>query len=380
MKPALRRAWLRVHLYLGLAAGGLFAVLGLSGSALVFYLELDTLLNPQIAVVQPAVAPSPDAVLQRLQALHPERDGPWRIEMPLAPDRPLMVRYYNPPETAGRGFAPLMLTLDPVTLAETSHRFWGDYAMTWLYDLHYTLLAGPTGRSVVGWSGVLLLVSLLTGLALWWPGPKRLKAALKPVLRKGPVRLTYDLHVLGGIYGLVVLLALAFTGMVLALPEIARPLVAAASPLEPGFRAPAGLVGEGEPPLSLDAALEIARQVFPDAELRWVETSGVQGRPISLRFYRAGEPGRRFARNQVWIDPGTGAILAVRDTRQDSAGDRFMDWMHPLHNGEAFGLAGRALAVVGGLLPAVLLVTGWLRWRHKRAARQLTAVRRAAAA
>ena len=129
MKPALRRAWLRVHLYLGLALGGLFAVLGLSGSALVFYLELDTLLNPQIAVVQPAVAPSPDAVLQRLQALHPEHDGPWRIEMPLAPDRPLMVRYYNPPETAGRGFAPLMLTLDPVTLAETSHRFWGDYAM-----------------------------------------------------------------------------------------------------------------------------------------------------------------------------------------------------------------------------------------------------------
>lgn len=155
MKPALRRAWLRVHLYLGLALGGLFALLGLSGSALVFYLELDELLNPQTAVVQPVAAPSPDAVFQRLQALHPERDGPWRIEMPLAPDRPLMARYYDPPETAGRGFAPLMLTLDPQTLAETSHRFWGDYAMTWLYDLHYTLLAGPTGRSVVGWTGVL---------------------------------------------------------------------------------------------------------------------------------------------------------------------------------------------------------------------------------
>ena len=379
MKPALRRAWLRVHLYLGLAAGGLFAVLGLSGSALVFYLELDTLLNPQIAVVQPAVAPSPDAVLQRLQALHPERDGPWRIEMPLAPDRPLMVRYYDPPETVGRGFAPLMLTLDPVTLAETSHRFWGDYAMTWLYDLHYTLLAGPAGRSVVGWSGVLLLVSLFTGLALWWPGGKRLTAALKPVLRKGPVRLTYDLHVLGGIYGLVVVLALAFTGVVLALPEIARPLVAAASPLAPGFRGPAGLVGEGEPALSLDAALATARLQFPDGELRWVETPGRQGRPISLRFYRPGEPGRRFARNQVWVDPGTGAILAVRDTRQDPAGERFMDWMHPLHNGEAFGLAGRVLACVGGLLPVLLLVTGWLRWRHKRAARRLTAVRRAAA-
>lgn len=379
MKPALRRAWLRVHLYLGLVLGGLFAGLGLSGSALVFYLELDALLNPQTVVVQPAAAPSPDAVLQRLQALHPERDGPWRIEMPLAPDRPVMARYYDPPETAGRGFAPLMLTLDPLTLAETSHRFWGDYAMTWLYDLHYTLLAGPAGRSVVGWTGVLLLVSLLTGLALWWPGGKRLTAALQPVLRKGPVRRTYDLHVLGGIYGLVLLATLAFTGVVLALPEIVRPVVAAASPLAPGFRGPAGLVGEGEPSLSLDAALAIARLQFPDGELRWVETPGKQGRPISLRFYRAGEPGRRFARNQVWVDPGTGAILAVRDTRQDSAGERFMDWMHPLHNGEAFGLAGRLLACVGGLLPLLLLVTGWLRWRHKRVARQLTAARRAAA-
>lgn len=312
-------------------------------------------------------------------ALHPERDGPWRIEMPLAPDRPVMARYYDPPETAGRGFAPLMLTLDPQTLAETSHRFWGDYAMTWLYDLHYTLLAGPTGRSVVGWTGVLLLVSLLTGLALWWPGPKRLQAALRPVLRKGPVRLTYDLHVLGGIYGMVVLVALAFTGAVLALPEIARPLVAAVSPLAPGFRGPAGLVDEGEPSLSLDAALAIARLQFPDGELRWVETPGRQGRPISLRFYRPGEPGRRFARNQVWVDPGTGAVLAIRDTRHDPAGERFMDWMHPLHNGEAFGLTGRVLACMGGLLPLLLLVTGWLRWRHKRAARQLTALRRAAA-
>ena len=379
MKPALRRAWLRVHLYVGLGLGGLFVLLGLSGSGLVFYLELDALLNPQIAVARPAPAPSPEAVFRRLQALHPERDGPWRIEMPLAADRPLLARYYGPPETAGRGFAPLMLTLDPLTLAETSHRFWGDYAMTWLYDLHYTLLAGPTGRTLVGWAGVLLLVSLLTGLVLWWPGPARLRAALKPQLRKGRVRLTYDLHVLGGVYGLVLLAVLVSTGVVLALPELARPLVAAVSPLAPGFRGPAGLVEEGGAAISLDAALASARRHFPDGELRWVETPGAQGRPISLRFHRAGEPGRRFARNQVWIDPGSGGVLAIRDTRQDSAGERFLDWMHPLHNGEAFGLAGRLLAFAGGLLPTLLLVTGWLRWRHKCAARRLSAARRVAA-
>lgn len=375
MRAAIRRRWLSVHLYLGLGLGGLFALLGLSGSVLVFYLEVDGLLNPQIGVAAPAPAPSPDAVLRRLQALHPERTGPWRIEMPLAPDRPVLVRYYNPPETAGRGFAPLMLSLDPHTLAETSHRYWGDYLTTWLYDLHYTLLLGQTGRDIVGYTGLLLLASLLSGLTLWWPSRARLAATLRPVLRAGVVRKVYDLHVLSGVYGLVVLATLAFTGTVLALPDVARAAVARLSPLTPAFGAPAGLLAAGEPGLSLADAIAIGRTHFPGAELRWVETAGHAGTPVSLRFHRPGEPGRRFARNQVWIDPGTGAVLALRDTRESSGGDSFMDWMHPLHNGEAFGLAGRILACVGGLLPTVLLVTGWLRWRHKRGARNRTVAR-----
>ena len=63
-------------------------------------------------------------------------------------------------------------------------------------------------------------------------------------------------------------------------------------------------------------------------------------------------------------------ILAVRDIADDSAGDRFLDWMHPLHNGEAFGMPGRLFAAVGSLLPLLLFVTGWLRWRHKTTARK----------
>ena len=54
MRAAIRRRWLSVHLYLGLGLGGLFALLGLSGSVLVFYLEVDGLLNPQISVAAPA--------------------------------------------------------------------------------------------------------------------------------------------------------------------------------------------------------------------------------------------------------------------------------------------------------------------------------------
>lgn len=54
-----------------------------------------------------------------------------------------------------------------------------------------------------------------------------------------------------------------------------------------------------------------------------------------------------------------------------------MDWLHPLHNGEALGLFGRWVACLAGLLPGLLFVTGCLRWCHKRRVRRATASRRA---
>lgn len=375
MKRELRRLWVKLHLYVGLLAGGLFMLLGLTGSVLVFYLDVDGLLNPQIRVSAAAPAPSPEAVFQVLRARYPQRDGPWRIEMPLSADAPVLARYYKPPETAGRGFAPLMLSLDPHTLEVTSARFWGDYATTWLFDLHYTLLAGEGGKTTVGILGLLLAFSLLSGLYLWWPSRARLGSALKPVLRSGTVRRTYDLHVLGGVYGLPVLLVLALTGSVLALPDFTRDLVGYASPLREAYRPPAGLLDDGAAPIPLDAAVSVARKSFPGAELRWIETSGNAGRPISVRFHQPAEPGRRFPRSQVWLDPRDGRVLAVRDPLRESAGDGLLAWMHPLHNGEAFGLPGRILACVAGLLPALLFVTGWLRWRHKVRARELRETR-----
>ncbi len=369
-----RRLWLDVHLYVGLVLGGLFALLGLTGSVLVFYLGVDEALNPALQVSRPVIeAPSPDTVLSRVQALYPEHDGPWRIEMPLDANDALRVRYYNPPETAGRGFAPLMLSLDPDSLQVTSGRLWGDYAVTWLYDLHYTLLLGSAGKTAVGIAGLVLLVSLFSGLYLWWPSRARLGAALKPVLRRGVVRKTYDLHVLSGVYGFVVLAVLALTGSVLALPDEARSVVDSFSPLCPSFRAPAGLLEEGATPIPLAEAVRIAQARFPGAELRWIETPGRAGKPISVRFHQAVEPGRRFPRSQVWVHPASGDILAVRDPLENSGGDTFMDWMHPLHNGEVFGLAGRLLACLGGLLPVLAFVTGWLRWRHKVRARKASA-------
>ena len=264
-----------------------------------------------------------------------------------------------------------MLTVDPVTLEVTSSRLWGDYAMTWIYDLHYSLLLEKPGKIIIGIIGLISLISFISGIWLWWPGWSGLKQALKPQLRSGKTRLNYDLHVLSGSYGLVFLLILSLTGAALALPDETAMLVKPVSDLTSSPKIALNH-SENASRITADKAVEIARQQFPQAELRWVETPGLNNQKAwRIAMYQEGEPSRRFPRTQVWIEPISGEILALRDTKQDTGGDVLMHWLHPLHNGEVFGMTGRILVFIAGLLPLILFVTGLIRWSQKRRARRL---------
>lgn len=370
----LRHRWVQVHRWLGLTFGTLFAVLGLTGSVLSFYPEIDRWLNPQQVVAAAAPTAALQPVLTALRGARPAYDGAWRLEMPLAAGLPVNARYYRPPETAGRRFAPFMATVDPQTLAVTSQRFWGDYAVTWIYDLHYTLLLAKPGRIAVGAAGIFALLSVLSGLYLWWPKNGRRLAALRPRIRAGAVRAAYDWHVLGGVYGLLLTLAVVVSGVFLAWPEYLNPLVAAASPLK-RWPVVVSTPQPGQPMIDADAAVAAALARLPGGSLRWLETpAGAEG-VYRVNIWQPGDPGRRFPRSNVWVDAYSGVVLAVRDWQGNSAGDTFLAWQHPLHNGEAFGMPGRILVCLGGLLPALLWTTGLLRWLQKRRAHRASAAR-----
>lgn len=356
-----RAVWRRVHLALGLTLGGFFVLLGLTGSLLVFYVELDAWRYPAAQVGERAPL---EAFTQRLRAAFPDRPGPWRLELPADPQRPLTARYYKPVERQQRDFAPLLVTLDPVSAQVLRERFWGDDLLTFVYDLHYSLLLERPGRWTVGALGLALLCSLGSGLWLWWPRRGQWRRALRVKPRSGAARAVYDLHVAGGVYGLVLMGVLAVTGAVLALPEFVKPALAPlAAP--PVLRA----TPLARAAISADAAVAAAQQALPGGEPAWIEMpADAQGAwRISLRV--PGDPGQRFPHSQVWVDPYTGTALHLRDARRDGAGDVILNWMHPLHSGEACGLGGRLLVFVSGFIPLLLAVTGYLRWRQKAQAR-----------
>lgn len=86
-----------------------------------------------------------------------------------------------------------------------------------LYLLHICLLLNyDYGHYIVGGATLIILVMVITGIVLWWP---KNKAALKQRYwfrwKDGTKwrRKNYDVHNIGGIYTLIIILLLAITGL-----------------------------------------------------------------------------------------------------------------------------------------------------------------------
>lgn len=70
------------------------------------------------------------------------------------------------------------------------------------------------GKIIVGTSTLMFVFVLISGVVIWWPRTRRaLKNSLKIAASKGWRRFWYDLHVAGGMYTLVFLLAMSLTGL-----------------------------------------------------------------------------------------------------------------------------------------------------------------------
>ncbi len=375
------RAWCRVYLHwlhqrLGLWVGVLFVLLGVTGSLLTFYPEIDALLNPSLKPSSERVSEiSVQKVYEVLRRDYPDRTGSWRIELPMASGDYIAARYYKPAETAHKKFSPLMVTIDPVTYVVTSSRFWGDYPVTWIYDLHYTLLSDEFGHNAVGMIGILMLISILVGYWLWMPKWSRIGRSMKPVIRSQKIKMVYDLHMISGLYGGVLLGVIAITGVLLAYPNASKSLASSAFEFEKPMPTSRNLQIAGQVEANLDLLIAKSRRVFQGSEVRWIETSGEDGREVTLRLFNGNEPSRRFPQTYLKLHPVTAEVLHQRNFHQLPGGDKLWAWIHPLHNGEAFGVFGRVVATMLGLVPISLMLSGFIRYLHKRKARALSKLR-----
>jgi len=245
--------------------------------------------------------------------------------------------------------------------------------MGFVFKLHYALLSGATGSAIIGLLGVCAVVSVLSGLILWWPLTGRWRQALTFKWRSTSERFNYEIHKTGGFYISLVLLAVLLSGISMNLPEQFVWLVERFSTVEQ-TRQLTTQVDQRKRPVSVDEAWSVAQNVYTEGYLYWfsvpVTETGV------FVFTQHGPLGAGFHGRRKIIVDRYGAVLHRYDSLHGKAGSVFMQWMWPLHSGQFYGMLGRLSVCLSGVVWLLLFVTGYIRWQQKRRAARVKNVRK----
>ena len=360
-----RSSWLKIHRFLALSIGLLLALLGLTGSLSMLGEGLDHLLNPSLRIEAKGQTPlSLDLLMSGIQKAHPDLKGSWTLELPRTKEDPVTAFFERPPESFGKLYAPLMVAVNPFTGEILTSRLWGETFRTWLVDLHSQLQAGLMGQRVVGGLGFILILSLTSGIILWWPNRSLWRSAFAIRTNQGLNRFLLDLHRWLGLLGFPILFVLAFTGFLLVFEGPLESILGITG-MAHGEKGPAiKSSGQGSThrPVSLDEAILLARGPFPKSEVRLLTTpEGPEG-SYRITFKQRGEVNDRHPMTAVWVDQYSGQIREVRNALRFSEAETFLTALWPLHTGEIWGGWGHTLYFLSGLLLPLLYLSGLTRW------------------
>src|SRR5262245_26414763 len=227
-----------LHRGLGIGLGVWFALVGVTGSILVYEDAIDAWLNPSL-LVDPHEGPwlQPHEILERADREYPgarmerlrlpgARGEVYRLQLVIGPSRrndsPRMEATFSPVSGEVLGTREVeRLGLSAPHLLKT------------VYEFHRNVLLGAAGSNIVGIAGILMLTSVITGLMTAWPrnraGWKRLVSVK---VRAGGTRVLFDFHRSAGSVLFALVLISTFTGSTLVYINYVREIVSVFSSLE----------------------------------------------------------------------------------------------------------------------------------------------------
>lgn len=232
----------------------------------------------------------------------------------------------------------------------------------WLFDLHHYLFMGDIGKTLTGILGFLLLGFSLTGLLLWWRTRKTFR------FRIWPARLTASSIIrhhrdLGAVASPLLILA-ALTGSMMIFPAVSSLLL---SPFSSESQAPSVPDNLASPDNFTDWPTVIARgqAEFPTAIPRRLTMPSEPGAPLALRLKQDFEwtpNGRTYA----WIDPISERVVASEDPARGDVASAVAEKYYPVHAAKVGGFPWRIAMTFAGLALAMLgLFASWSFWTGK---------------
>lgn len=299
-----------------------------------------------------------------------------------------------PPGAEGPEFgaAPGQFTayFDPVTTEVTGEIVEENRPDEWIRNLHSNfrlgegrLTDGGAANTLTELSASWVLVSLATGIYLWWPKTMQgLKRSLVPRLRglrSGRRKPWRDLHSTVGILVLLLLAGMVATGLTWSeyagdRVDTFKSSLNSESPMlgtslgDPEAEGEDGAHVEHEQDASeaLDTAaldqVHVAAEAT-DLDTPYTITPGGPGEAWTVAEEDTRWPLRQA---QVAIDPGTGEVVDRLEFGDKALLDQATSLGISFHDGSLFGLANQLLLTALALGVILLIVTGYMTWWRRR--------------
>ena len=372
--PTVREVWFQLHWFVGITAGTLLAVIGLTGAILAFEDEIVESINPGVFAVPVQAQPrlEPEQILRAARQAHPgERVA--SLSFAAQPGSTVGVRFAPPPGER-RGPEIHIHPYDGSVLPAVR----GAAFFEFVDALHrWLLLPRAPGRIVLGILALCLVGLALSGLYLRWPRKKDWRSWLTFNTSLRGRSFLWALHAIAGTWALVAYLVVAGTGLYwsfdivrgalqdwagapMAQPREGR---SAPAPRGAGGLAPAWNTFVSTAPGWSSATIRLPERASGAYQLTWLAQDAPHDR----------------ARNRMTVG-GDGAVRQDERHADKSVGQRALTTIRPLHTGTYFGLPGRIVMMLASLALPGFAITGWMLYLGRRRQKRALARERSLAA
>ena len=400
----MRKIFRNIHLWLSVPFGILITLICFSGAALVFEKEVMELCHRELYFVKKVeAAPLPmEQLMTKVAATLPDSVSVTGVNISSDPERAYQVTLSKPRRAS--------MYVDQYT-GEIMGKYERASFFNFMFRMHRWLLDSMKqdggifwGKMIVGTSTLMFVFVLISGVVVWWPRTRKaLKNSLKIVANKGWRRFWYDLHVAGGMYALVFLLAMALTGLTWSFqwyrtgfyktfgvevqPSMGHGNAAANATAKGGKRekSPEGRSGKhgnrGEKPEGRGEHSESreGRKRSPYTNWQQVYEQLAEANPdyklISVSDGSASVALPRFG-NQRGTDrykfnPRNGKITETTLYKDLDNSSKIRGWIYSVHVGSWGGMLTRILTFIAALVGASLPLTGYYLWIRRLMKRKI---------
>jgi uncharacterized iron-regulated membrane protein len=364
------------HLIAGVLAGIVILLMSVTGVLLTYERQILAWADSQYRSVAPAPGARPlsvDTIAARLRASHPDLT-PTGFTLRSSAEAPLTV-------TAGQR----TVYVDRYTGAVRGEASRGGVrtVMSELRAWHRWFAVDgegrPIARAITGWSNLIFLFIVMSGVYLWFPRTWAWRQVRNVVLFKAGARgkaRDFNWHNVIGAWCAVPLFVVVLSAMPIsfgwfnalvyrAVGEVPPPPAntPAARPAERVTEAPQGRTDEAP---SLDALWARAEQQVPGWRTITVRLPASQAAPLAFAIDK-GDGGQPHLRSTLTLERQTGEVVSFEAFSDLTLGRRIRNVMRFAHTGEVLGIPGQTVAGIVSAGGAVLVWTGLaLAWRRFR--------------